>query len=69
MDTKIRINNITDSQLQLNGINALKEKLGVVNTLKFLQQFDDGGSGDYTEEKYLDEDMKMNKEELLSLLD
>ncbi len=59
---------LTDSQLQLNGINALKEKLGVVNTLKFLQQFDNGGSGDYTAEKYMNEDNKMSKEELLELM-
>ena len=59
---------LTDSQLQLNGINALKEKLGVVNTLKFLQQFDNGGSGDYTVEKYMNEDNKMSKEELLELM-
>lgn len=65
---KIRMDTLTDSQLQLNGINALKEKLGVVNTLKFLQQFDNGGSGDYTVEKYMNEDNKMSKEELLELM-
>lgn len=68
METKIRMDTLTDSQLQLNGINALKEKLGVVNTLKFLQQFDNGGSGDYTAEKYMNEDNKMSKEELLELM-
>lgn len=68
METKIRMDTLTDSQLQLNGINALKEKLGVVNTLKFLQQFDNGGSGDYTVEKYMNEDNKMSKEELLELM-
>ena len=65
---KIRMDTLTDSQLQLNGINALKEKLGVVNTLKFLQQFDNGGSVDYTVEKYMNEDNKMSKEELLELM-
>ena len=68
METKIRMDTLTDSQLQLNGINALKEKLGVVNTLKFLQQFDNGGSGDYTVEKYMNVDNKMSKEELLELM-
>ena len=68
MEMKIRMDTLTDSQLQLNGINALKEKLGVVNTLKFLQQFDNGGSGDYTVEKYMNEDNKMSKEELLELM-
>lgn len=64
MEKTMRINAIPDSQIQLMGINALKEKLGVVNTLKFMQQFDNGGNGDYTAEKYLSEDIKMSKEEM-----
>ncbi len=65
MEKTIRMNNIPESQIQLMGINALKEKLGVVNTLKFLQQFDDGGNGNYTEEKYLEDDIKMTKQEMI----
>ena len=34
------------------GLRALKEALGPVGAVKFLQQFDHGGSGDYTKEKY-----------------
>ncbi|EOS38400.1 hypothetical protein C808_02601 [Lachnospiraceae bacterium M18-1] len=48
--TRLNITNNTD--LQENGLNALKTALGVTGTLKFLEQFDNGGSGDYTAEKY-----------------
>ncbi len=62
-----RINILPDSQIQTIGINALKNALGVTGTLKFLEQFDDGGSGDYTKEKYCEEDVKLNKEEILNM--
>ena len=40
------------SQIRKDGLQALEEKLGVVGTIRFLQQFDNGGNGDYTKEKY-----------------
>ena len=43
---------LNTSELQKNGLDALKNALGVTGTLKFLEQFDHGGSGDYTAEKY-----------------
>ena len=43
-----RRNTISNNEIQTNGLNALKEALGVVGTLKFLEQFDSGGYGDYT---------------------
>ena len=51
MTTAVKMNVIPDSQIQALGIEALKSKLGVTGTLKFLEQFDNGGSGDYTKEK------------------
>ena len=48
--TRLNVTNTTE--LRKNGINALKTALGVTGTLKFLEQFDNGGSGDYTAEKY-----------------
>ena len=48
--TRLNVTNATE--LRKNGINALKTALGVTGTLKFLEQFDNGGSGDYTAEKY-----------------
>ena len=65
MEKTVRLNAMPDSQIQAIGIDALKERLGVVNTLRFLRRFDDGGSGDYTEEKYLNEDVKMTEEEMI----
>ena len=47
-----KLNVTNTSELQKNGLDALKNALGVTGTLKFLEQFDHGGSGDYTAEKY-----------------
>ena len=59
-----RLNITTNSELQRNGINALKNALGVTGTLKFLEQFDHGGSGDYTSEKYTHDERKPSDEEI-----
>ena len=67
MKTAIKLDVTSSSQLHANGINALKEKLGVTGTLKFLEQFDNGGTGDYTKEKYLKEDTPMTEEEILDM--
>ena len=40
-------------------LEALTERLGVVGTLKLLREFDNGGSGDYTKEKYNKADEKI----------
>lgn len=47
-----RLDVVNDADIQKNGLTALKEALGVTGALKFLEQFDHGGSGDYTAEKY-----------------
>lgn len=57
--------NITNSiELQKNGLNALKAALGVTGTLKFLEQFDNGGSGDYTAQKYEREEPELSDDEI-----
>lgn len=61
------MNVIPDSQLNEMDIQALNAKLGVTGTLRFLGQFDNGGSGDYTKEKYDQEDKKPSKEEILKM--
>ncbi len=65
MDTKIKMNVIPDSQIQINGFSALKKDLGVVDTIRFLEFFDKGGSGDYTKEKYEQKDSSPTKEDLM----
>ena len=45
MTTAVKMDVMPESQIQAIGIEALKSKLGVTGTLKFLEQFDNGGSG------------------------
>lgn len=54
----------TDFDIRENGLNALKDALGVVGTVRFLEQFDGGGTGDYTEEKYRDDEKEPTDEEI-----
>ncbi len=49
-----RLNIKTNAEIQKNGLDALQEALGVTGTLRFLEQYDHGGEGDYTAEKYMD---------------
>ena len=67
MTTAVKMDVMPESQIQAIGIEALKSKLGVTGTLKFLEQFDNGGSGDYTKEKYEIDDEKISKEEMLNM--
>ena len=46
------------------GLHALKESLGVTGMLRFLEQFDHGGSGDYTAEKYENKETEPSDEEI-----
>ncbi|MCM1122363.1 MAG: hypothetical protein NC416_07260 [Eubacterium sp.] len=59
-----KLNIMSNAEIQRNGIAALKEALGVTGTIKFLEQFDQGGYGDYTAEKYLDEGLEPTDEEI-----
>lgn len=60
--TKLDI--VNDAQIQKKGLTALKDTLGVTGTIRFLEQFDHGGSGDYTAEKYLQKDAESTDEEI-----
>ncbi len=60
----IKRDTITNAEIQKNGLNALKESLGVTGMLRFLEQFDHGGSGDYTAEKYIKEEIEPSDEEI-----
>lgn len=62
-----KVNVVPDAKIQTVGISALKNALGVTGTLKFLEQFDNGGSGDYTKEKYEKEDVRLTKDEILKM--
>lgn len=52
--------------LELNekGLSALKDSLGIIGTIRFLEQYDNGGFGDYTKEKYLDKTPEPTEEEI-----
>lgn len=54
----------TNAEIQKNGLNALKESLGVTGMLRFLEQFDHGGSGDYTAKKYENEETEPSDDEI-----
>ena len=64
---KVKIDGMSEKQLLKEGLQALEERLGIVGTIRFLQQFDNGGSGDYTKEKYDIED-EPPEEEMAKLL-
>lgn len=62
--SEMLVREINNMDIQKNGITALKESLGVTGTLKFLEQFDHGGSGDYTKEKYEKQEAEPTYEEI-----
>lgn len=64
---KVKIEGMSEKQLLEEGLQALEERLGIVGTIRFLQQFDNGGSGDYTKEKY-DKENEPAEEEMAKLL-
>jgi len=49
MSTTLNLNNLME--IREIGLRALKEALGPVGMVRFIQQYENG-SGDYTEEKY-----------------
>ena len=59
-----RLDTTTNMEIQKNGLHALKKSLGVTGMLRFLEQFDHGGSGDYTAEKYENEEPEPTDEEI-----
>lgn len=59
-----KLNIMSNTEIQQNGMAALKKALGVTGTIKFLEQFDHGGYGDYTAEKYVNEEPEPSDEEI-----
>ena len=59
-----RLDIVNNTELQKNGLSALKESLGITGAIRFLEQFDQGGSGDYTAEKYQTKDPEPTDEEI-----
>lgn len=59
-----RLNVSNSAEIQKNGLEALRRALGVTGTIKILEQFDQGGSGDYTREKYENEEQEPTDEEI-----
>ncbi len=59
-----RLNVSNSAEIQKNGLEALRQALGVTRTIKFLAKFDHSGSGDYTGEKYENEEEKPTDEEI-----
>ena len=60
--TKLDITNA--AKIQKDGLTALKNALGITATIKFLEQFDQGGTGDYTAEKYMGDDLELTDDEI-----
>ena len=49
MNTTLNVNNLME--IRKLGLQALKETLGLVGMVRFIQQYENG-CGDYTNEKY-----------------
>jgi hypothetical protein len=58
MNTAINVNNLIE--IRKTGLQALKEALGPVGMVRFIQQYENG-SGDYTKEKYQQPDLTVEE--------
>jgi hypothetical protein len=63
MNTTVNLNSLIE--IRKAGLQALKDALGPVGMVKFIQQYENG-SGDYTQEKYEQPDLTL--EEIDNLL-
>lgn len=60
--------NIHDNKnLTKEDLKILKDELSVVGTIQFLDQTDRGWSGDYTLEKYQNNDAELSEDEIRRL--
>lgn len=59
-----RLNVSNSAEIQKNGLEALRQALGITGAIKFLEQFDHGGSGNYTREKYENGEQEPTDEEI-----
>ena len=62
MNETININNLVE--IRKIGLQALKEALGPVGMIKFIQQYENG-SGNYTNEKYQQPDFTIEEIDIL----
>ena len=58
MNTKLNVNNLME--IRKIGLQALKEALGPVGMVRFIQQYENG-YGDYTKEKYQQPDITVDE--------
>lgn len=58
MSTTIRL--LKSSEIQRAGTQALLDALGPAGMARYLEEYDHGGTGDYTEEKYAQPDFSVD---------
>jgi hypothetical protein len=58
MNTTINVNNLIE--IRKTGLQALREALGPVGMVRFMQQYENG-YGDYTKEKYQQPDLTVEE--------
>lgn len=56
---------VKDSEIRRLGTEALVKALGPVGMARYLEEYDNGGNGDYTKEKYEQPDYSV--EEILAM--
>lgn len=59
------MNIVKGSEIRRLGTEALVKALGPVGMARYLEEYDDGGKGDYTKEKYEQPDYSI--EEILAM--
>jgi len=62
MNTELNVNNLME--IRKIGLQALKEALGPVGMVRFIQQYENG-YGDYTKEKYQQPDITVDEIDLM----
>jgi len=62
MNATINVNNLME--IRKIGLQALKEALGPVGMVRFIQQYENG-HGDYTKEKYQQPDMTIDEIDIM----
>ena len=55
------VKSMNKSSIHECDVKVLLEELGVVGMLRYLERYDNGGSGDYTKEKYVEKDISIDE--------
>ncbi len=58
MNTTISL--VRSSEIRRVGTEALIKALGPIGMARYLEEYDDGGTGDYTKEKYEQPDLSID---------